>query len=1181
MRIYGLLVLAAMGALLLPGCKHIFRQQQGSTEQSARALALEYLSENRLDEAELAFRKAVQQNPEDISNYVALCRLYLLKKNYPEAEAIAQKGLKLFPRQADLWLTLAQVYLARQQDGKARSVFLTMLHNDSTDVRAYFGLSQLDTAIGNKKQDLLQIIRLRPANPIPRLLLAEWLTINHQADSARFYLQSLQKIVPEFSPAAQQAFQQAIGLLENHRPEAALPYIQQFHNQLKLTGAYISGMDELQMPQMFAGYFDVETNIRNLAIDTNAYGSTTEASILDAMKFTDATNGSGLSQVQTTTQAPAVLAVTDYDAEGNMFLYTAYPSSANSSTATLLVNSMGSFTPCRVVGGLSHPGTDLDACFADYDNDGYPDLFVSTTQGIVVFKNNGDGSFTRIQDDIGLHHADHVTRMLFADLDQDGDLDLYAARKNGNLFFRNNGDGTFTEQAAAMQLNDTDGTLAMDVGDWDQDGDLDVLCLDQHGIKLFANDRHARFQDISDTVGLRQPGYSGTAIAFGDYNNDGRLDILIAGGKDGSCTLLQNRPDHHFVPDKLASQQLSQALKNIQVNDIAFVDVDNDGHEDICVAGISKQSAASGIRIFHNEGVKGFRDISNLLPQENIQAYRMRIADFNFDGDEDIFLAGPSGTRLLRNDGGNLNHFLQIQLTGLAYGNSKNNRAGIGAQIELKAGDLYQMKTVKSSLTLFGVGQRRRIDAVRILWPNGVPQTVLDPTSKQRILEQEQLKGSCPFLYTWNGKRFIFLKDMMWRSILGVPFAIHGSDTTYAYAGPSKEYLLIPAEALQPRHGQYLLRITEELWETIYLDELRLLAVDHPDSVSVFTDERFVPPPYPGLTLYQVARPQLPVRATDDHGHDLLPLLRNYDFQYVADFAPGKYQGLTPQHDLMLDLGPAAANDDSLLLFLRGWIMPTDASINTALTQSSRYSQQQPMLQVINQAGKWQTVIPNMGFPMGRDKMIVVNLSHKFLRADDRRIRIRTTMQIYWDQAFFTTAHQAGPMRISYVPLQRADLHYRGYSAAYRKGSPYGPTWYDYDRVSKGQRWRDLTGFYTRYGDVRPLLQKADDAYIIANSGDEIALAFDATGLPALPKGWRRDFVLYSEGWVKDGDFNTACSQTVDPLPFHAMPNYPYGPEVHYPEDSFHLQYLRTYNTRKVSAQDFNNALLNGTTAKP
>ena len=157
--------------------------------------------------------------------------------------------------------------------------------------------------------------------------------------------------------------------------------------------------------------------------------------------------------------------------------------------------------------------------------------------------------------------------------------------------------------------------------------------------------------------------------------------------------------------------------------------------------------------------------------------------------------------------------------------------------------------------------------------------------------------------------------------------------------------------------------------------------------------------------------------------------------------------------------------------------------------------------------------------------------------------------------------------------MVKANLDYRGYSADYRKGGPYGPEWFDYDHITKGQKWRDLTGNYTRYGDVLLLLQKADDEYIIADGGDEISIDFYAAKLPQLPKGWKRDFLIYSEGWVKDGDLNTAYGQTVEPLPFHKMPAYPHGKNAAYPTDKEHREYQQKYNTRKVTTFDFKNAL--------
>ena len=165
------------------------------------------------------------------------------------------------------------------------------------------------------------------------------------------------------------------------------------------------------------------------------------------------------------------------------------------------------------------------------------------------------------------------------------------------------------------------------------------------------------------------------------------------------------------------------------------------------------------------------------------------------------------------------------------------------------------------------------------------------------------------------------------------------------------------------------------------------------------------------------------------------------------------------------------------------------------------------------------------------------------------------------------------------VKMLDASLGFRGYSASYRKGGPYGPEWFDYYHTTKGQKWRDLTGNYTRYGDVLPLLKQGDDQYIICDGGDEISIDFDAQHLPQLPKGWKRDFLIYSEGWVKDGDLNTAAGQTVAPLPFHKMPAYPYGKNVAYPTDKEHREYLQIYNTRKVSTFDFKNALKSGTMA--
>jgi len=1172
----------AILGIVFAGCGGKSENTDGKTKTSPRELALLYLTQNRFDEAEASFLKAIQLAPDDYSNYAGLARLYLLQKNYGTAEDQAKKGLKIKPDNLDLRLILAQVYIQKGDKAGALRELKEVLEKDPKNVKAYYQLSELGPAgqdIAWKKNYLMKVVSLAPANIVPRLQLAELLAGNNQTDSTLFNLESVKKIAPDFSAAAKISYQQAISFLHGNQPGKALPYIQQFHNLMKLSPAYSAGSDEIDVPELLAGHVAFTISEEDqVSYDTKGKG------LLGLLNFTDASELAGLEVEKGLNAQYSVLAKADRDGIGNLYVYASFSQpGASSSKHYLLVSKSGAFTACDVIGGLDHEGQDLDAAFADYDNDGYQDLFIATTKGILLFRNHGDGTFSRITEDIGLSNTANANKMLFADFDQDGDLDMYIAQKGANKFFRNNGDGTFTEQAAAMGLaGDPHGTIAMDFGDWDDDGDLDIVGLnDKGGIQLFNNNRHSSFKDISDSLGLRNPAYTGTAVAFGDYNNDGMLDIVVAGGPNGNLSLLKNT-GHSFVLDP-ASKMLSNALKGIAVKDVAFFDFDNDGHQDLMVAGVNADKSKSGIRLFHNDTTKGFSDVSYLLPKTAMQAQHIKIGDFDLDGDEDILLSGPTGIRMLRNDGGNMNRYIQVELSGLSYGNSKNNRLGIGAQVEVKAGNLYQLKTVKGPITDFGVGTNSKIDAVRIIWPNGVPQTIVDPSRKQRIMEVEQLKGSCPFLFTWNGKKYEFIKDMLWRSALGMPLAVHGHDTTYSFSDASKEYLLIPGEKLKPKNGRYSIRITEELWEAVYFDKVGLVAVDHPDSVDVYADERFVPPPFPGKKVYQVANKHLPVSATDDKGNNLLPKISAYDFQYASSFSLGKYQGLARDHDLILDLGDKAQGD-SLLLFLRGWIFPTDASINTAMAQSDKYMVHPPSLQVINKKGEWETVIKNMGFPMGRDKMVIANLSGKFLTDNDRRVRIRTNMQIYWDHIFFSAGNVKSPVKMRNLRMLGAKLDYRGYSATYRKGGPYGPEWFDYYHTTTGQKWRDLTGNYTRYGDVLPLLQKADDQYIIADGGDEISIDFNARQLPGLPKGWKRDFLIYSEGWVKDGDLNTADGQTVAPLPFHKMPAYPYSKNIAYPTDKEHREYQQKYNTRKVTTSDFKNALKPkslASTAKP
>jgi hypothetical protein len=219
-----------------------------------------------------------------------------------------------------------------------------------------------------------------------------------------------------------------------------------------------------------------------------------------------------------------------------------------------------------------------------------------------------------------------------------------------------------------------------------------------------------------------------------------------------------------------------------------------------------------------------------------------------------------------------------------------------------------------------------------------------------------------------------------------------------------------------------------------------------------------------------------------------------------------------------------------------------------------------PYLQVRNAQGEWQTVIPDMGLPSGTRRTMRVDLTGKFLTSD-HHVRIVTNLCVYWDQVFFSLDDAPAPAP-SELPLLSADLHYRGFSTPVSDPEHHRPDSFDYENALATAPWNPLLGKYTRYGPVEKLLARADDQLVVMAPGDEITVSFDAGRLPALQPGWAREFFLYTNGWAKDGEPNTAFSATVQPLPFHGMANYPPGATDHAPSGDEYRRYQHEYLTR-------------------
>jgi hypothetical protein len=422
------------------------------------------------------------------------------------------------------------------------------------------------------------------------------------------------------------------------------------------------------------------------------------------------------------------------------------------------------------------------------------------------------------------------------------------------------------------------------------------------------------------------------------------------------------------------------------------------------------------------------------------------------------------------------------------------------------------------------------------MWVSGIVQTETDaPAAPEEgrsaslgIMELDRKPSSCPYLYAWNGEGFEFVTDFLGAGEMGY------------YVAPGLrsepdpvEYVRIGPGRLQPRHGRYELRITNELEEVLYLDRLRLLAVDHPADVAVYPDEGMTDPPKT-FRLLAVRDPRIPA-ATDHRGRDVTERLAKADRVFVEDLPKERIRGYAREHALTLDL--AGLPPTHTLLLLTGWTDYAFSSDNVAAHQAG-LRLAPPRLEAEQADGSWTTAVDQVGVPVGRPQTVVADLAGKL--GPSRRVRVVTTMRIYWDQA--VVAAPASGVTLAPLALDpaRASLVERGFSA---ETSPDGrePWSYDYARVSSMGPWKTMPGRYTRTGDVRPLLVSTDDAFVVSKPGDEIALSFDAGALPPLERGWARTFLLHGDGFSKEMDINSASPDVVMPLPYHSMTAYPYA----------------------------------------
>lgn len=798
----------------------------------------------------------------------------------------------------------------------------------------------------------------------------------------------------------------------------------------------------------------------------------------------------------------------------------------------------------------------------DWNNDFRSDLLLAGQDGLRFYQQREDGSFADVTAATGLP-ADILKGDYFGawaqDVDFDGDLDIILARREGPpLLLRNNLDGTFTPLPIFPGVTDVRAFAWVDL---DNDGSPDVALLDARGrLHVFANERGGRVVPWP----VAPPDGRFLALCVMDADDDGLLDLLAL-RDDGAVLRLSDR-DKRKAWDAGEVVRWDRAGGKTEPGAARLIaaDFDNNGAIDLLASG------PEGSRIWLGEGGGKFQKLTADLPPNLVAA-----ADLDGKGRLDLLgLDGEGRPRRLRNTGRKDYHWqafrfrarprdLQQQETEVM------NSFAIGSDVEVRAITCFAKQPITTPVVHFGLGTRSRPSVIRARWTTGRVQTEWEQPVDQTVLATQRGFVSCPFLFTWDGRRFVFVTDFMWSSPLGVPGGEQGQDN---FTLQTADWVRIRGDQLVPREDAYEVRVLANLWETHFYDRLALLVVDHPADTELFVDERASLAPAE-LAFHLVESPRPVARAWDHKGADVTSIVAARDGVYLDRAGRGPFRGIANDHWVEIDLGDDVPRDGPVWLVAQGWVKPVDSTTYVAIAQGRHEQPREPVLEVPDGRGGWKVARDNIGYPAGKDKTILIRLDGIDGSGVPRRFRLRTNMEIYWDAFGIARGRDGAPRRQQLLSPQYADLHFRGVLDMSR-ASPSAPELPQYDRVlTVGQPWRNLIGYHTRYGNVRDLIEKSDDRYAILTAGDEMTLRFAVP--PGPPPGWKRDFVWQCDGWTKDGDLNTRFGKTVLPLPAHDLKTY-YTPPGRLEDDPVfrrHAADWQVYHTRYVTPYLFERGL--------
>jgi cytochrome c-type biogenesis protein CcmH/NrfG len=1094
--------------------------------------------------AEEQLTLATQLVPEEPAVWADLGLLALRQRELDVAAERLEKARRLAPDSGQIHLLIGQLALSRGDAAKALESFRKAVNLDSGNVRAAYALAEAlerqggEEAIRQAQRLLEKILEAQPDNLAALVDVAQIAAKHGDGETLQRLLAQLSSRSTAWPPEAKQQLAALQTATATGGDEAAAK-VAILTNLLVRVPEYRQGMAELKSSPA-----DIAPPISRFLR-------------LPSPSSIAAPPDEGLAY---SLEPVPDFGATAWDWSGAVLL--------SGEQKPILIAANG--REVRLAGGakFDFPGGNPlaasvpDGALAlDFNYDFKTDFALAGAGGLRLLQQNGKGAFDDVTAQAKLPAT--VGKGAYvgawaADLESDGDLDLILGAQTGPpVVLRNNGDGTFTQQPLFSEVSALRGFAWADL---DGDGDADAAMLDaQGGLHVFANERSGQFiaRSLPPNIG------AATAIQIADLDNDGMLDLIVL-QRDGVLLRLSDKSEgtDWQVAELCRWQNAGSELAN-QTARLLIADLDNNGSLDLLVSG-----SVDG-QIWLSDGMGGLQPLATSLPLARI----FSVADVTDDGGLDLLglSSGGQAVRLVSRPQRDY-HWKEVRARAKqAKGDQRVNPFGVGGQVEIRSGLLLQRQPISGASVHFGLGKYNDVDVVRILWPNGFVQAEFDVKSDlpygAPVVFDQRLDGSCPFVFAYDGRQMSFVTDLIWRAPLG----LRERAWETVPATQTEDWIKIRGDQLAVRDGMYDVRITADLWETHYFDSVSLAVVDHPPGTEIFVDERYSQTPAP-LAVRATAPPRPVAAAWDDRGQDVIDVVGQRDRRYLDTFGRGQYLGVTRDHFVEIELPDDAPARGPLWLIASGWFHPTDSSTNVAISQG-RTTAQDLRLEVPDGRGGWVVARPGLGFPSDKDKTILINLEGVFRPGTPRRARLRTNLEIYWDAIWWATAQPDSSYRMARLSAQTAELGFRGISKIEQvdESSPESPVYSPV--IGFTQRWRDLIGYYTRYGDVRELLAQSDDRYVIMKAGDELRFLFVAP--PPPPHGWSRDFVLIGDGWVKGGDFNTAFSKTVLPLPSHANPDYttPPGRLEDDPVYRRHPADWQNFHTRYVTPRDVETAL--------